>query len=287
MQYTTRFAPSPTGFLHLGHAYSARQGFEAARKSGGRFFLRIEDIDHTRCRPAFEAALIDDLRFLGLSWDGVPRRQSEHRADYDAALATLNALGVLYPCFCTRTELAQAAAQRVLPLGDGIETPYAGTCRSLGQADIAERISKFIPYSLRLNLEKSLEILNNRKIDLSWQDLRKGSITATPQILGDVVLKRKDIGTSYHIAVCVDDHLQGVTLVTRGEDLFEATHIHCVLQGLLGFPTPLYDHHPLLQDDSGEKLAKRRNSPSLQSLREQGLSATDIWARLELPALYY
>lgn len=300
----TRFAPSPTGFLHIGHAYSARMGFEAARRGDpeGRFLLRIEDIDRTRCRREFETALLEDLAFLGLSWDGPVRRQSEHLADYEAALARLEELGVLYPCFCTRAEIAAEIAQAQgaphdLPairqlIGPAAELPseflnrYPGTCRARSRSEAAARLSSGANYALRLDVEKALQWVRAQPSGrLVFFEERFGEIEARPELFGDVVLARKDIRTSYHLAVTVDDHLQGVTLITRGEDLYFATHIHRLLQALLGLRTPRYAHHPLLFDKDGQRLAKRHGARSLRDLRGAGLSAAAIWATVGLPPL--
>ncbi len=259
----TRFAPSPTGFLHLGHAYSALFS-EAA---GDRFVLRIEDIDHTRCRPEFEEAIYEDLAWLGLGWEEPVRRQSEHFADYEAALEKLKSGGFLYPCFCTRKEIQNAASAP-----HGPEGPiYPGTCRRLGESDRDARIAAGDPYALRLDIEKARAATG----ELFWN-----ANQAEPERLGDVVLARRDISTSYHLAVTVDDAIQGITLVTRGEDLLESTHVHRLLQALLDLPVPEWRHHPLITDDSGRRFAKRDQGVTLRSLRESGKSAADIRAEL-------
>jgi glutamyl-Q tRNA(Asp) synthetase len=297
----TRFAPSPTGYLHVGHAYSARVAWAAAREAGGRFLLRIEDIDRTRCRAELTDALIDDLRFLGLSWDGEPRVQSRHMAEYAAVLDALQAQGLLYPCFCTRAEIAAEAGQAAgaphdLPappsaLSVALPAPqvgrlYPGTCRRISTDEAAERIARGAGYALRLHSERALA--QARELagrPLTFRDLRFGEVTVGLAHLGDVVLGRKEVRASYHVAVTLDDHLQGVTRVTRGEDLFHATHIHRVLQTLLGWREPEYAHHPLISDGQGERLAKRRGSPSLRSLRQAGRTAAEIWALAGLPPL--
>lgn len=297
----TRFAPSPTGYLHLGHAYSARFAWAAARASGGRFLLRIEDIDRTRCRPEFTEALIDDLRFLGLSWDGEVRVQSAHRAEYADVLDALQAQALVYPCFCTRAEIASEIRQAEtaphdLPAPEpvspsGLPVPqvgrlYPGTCRRLSRDEADARIAHGQSYALRLDSTRALEraqTLASRP--LVFYDRRFGEVPVTLSHVGDVVLGRKEVRASYHVAVTLDDHLQGVTLVTRGEDLFHATHIHRVLQTLFGWREPEYAHHPLLTDSHGERLAKRRGSPSLRSLRNEGRSAAEIWALAGLPPL--
>ncbi len=251
---TTRFAPSPTGFLHLGHAHSALFSECCARESGGRFLLRMEDIDPIRCRPEFDAGIREDLTWLGISWDGPVRRQSEHLDDYRRMLDTLSNECLLYPCFCTRSDiLREIAAAGHAPHGpDG--ALYPGTCRVLSTQERAERIARGDPYALRLDMARAVR----RTGPLSWTDIGKGTIHARAEIFGDVILARKDTPTSYHLAVTCDDHLQGVTLVTRGTDLFEATHIHRLLQALLGLNVPVYRHHPLLTDDKGRRYAQTR-----------------------------
>jgi glutamyl-Q tRNA(Asp) synthetase len=268
----TRFAPSPTGRLHLGHAYAALFAARAAR--GGRFLLRIEDIDATRCRPEFEQAIYDDLAWLGLDWEKPVRRQSEHMAEYAAALERLDARGLIYPCFCTRAEI-RAEIARAGAAPHGSEGPlYPGTCRRLDPAERARRIVAGTPYALRLDVAKAVAMTG----PLIWHDRARGTIAADPQAHGDVVLARKETPTSYHLSVTLDDHLQGVTLVTRGTDLFEATHIHRLLQALLGLNTPDYHHHAMVTGPGGERLAKRTGAPTLQSLREAGRTAADVRA---------
>jgi glutamyl-Q tRNA(Asp) synthetase len=270
----TRFAPSPTGYLHLGHVRSALEGWRAAWQDGGRFLLRLEDIDQTRCREEYAAAIIEDLTWLGLDWDGPIRKQSEHFDDYCAALDRLDAIGVLYPCFCTRREIqAEIARAGGAPQGDG-GPPYPGTCRGLNAEQVAARMRSGADYALRLDLARALTLTG----PLYWQegDTRH---EANPALLGDVVLARKDVPTSYHLAVTVDDAIQRVTLVTRGRDLATATHIHRVLQALLDLPTPRYRHHPLLTDETGRRLAKRDGALTIRSMRQQGMSPAEIIAR--------
>jgi glutamyl-Q tRNA(Asp) synthetase len=279
----TRFAPSPTGYLHLGHALSARSGFDAALAANGRFLLRIEDIDKARCRAEFITALEDDLRFLGLRWDGEVRRQSAHLDVYAQYLTTLESRGLLYPCFCTRAEIAAEIAQAGGAPHDLSEGPrYPGTCRSRSAEERASRIAAGQSYALRLDVERALGAI---AAPLFFFDAAHGTVAADPQRLGDVVLGRKEVRTSYHLAVTIDDHLQGVTLVTRGEDLFMATHIHRLLQALFGFSPPAYAHHRLLMAEDGTRLAKRRGAPTLRSLREAGRSADQIWALCGLPGI--
>lgn len=276
----TRFAPSPTGGLHLGHAYAAWLAHDAARAAGGHFLLRIEDIDQTRCRPAFEAAIVEDLAWLGIRWDGPVRRQSEHFADYRAALDRLEAMGVVYPCFCTRTEIAaEVAASPSAPQGPAGPL-YPGTCRHLSPARRAERLGEGKDHALRLDIAKAMALAGS---PLAWTDLKAGPQVARPQDLGDVVLARKETPTSYHLAVTVDDAIQGVTLVTRALDLFPATHIHRLLQALLDLPTPQYRHHGLVMGDDGARLAKRDKALTLAAMREAGLTPADLRRRLGLP----
>lgn len=266
----TRFAPSPTGYLHLGHAHSALTGWARARAESGRFLLRIEDIDPARCRPEFEAAILEDLAWLGLEWDGPVRRQSEHLPDYQAALDRLRGLGLLYPCFCSRKDIAAAAAAPHGPEGP----VYPGTCRNLFAALVAERQARGDPYALRLDVAKAHAMAG----PLTFTDQREGVVEARPETLGDVVLARRDAPASYHLCVTLDDHLQGVTLVTRGVDLFHATHIHRLLQAVLGLNVPTYAHHLLLTNAAGERLSKRDGAMALRALRQAGRSAADVRA---------
>jgi glutamyl-Q tRNA(Asp) synthetase len=270
----TRFAPSPTGHLHLGHASSALFAFRAVRDGGGRFLLRIEDIDRTRCRPEFESAVKEDLAWLGLTWEEPVRRQSEHFGDYRAALDRLEGMGLLYPCFCTRRQVqAEIAASPAAPHGpDG--PLYPGTCRALAAPERARRIAAGAPYAIRLDAAAAIR----RCGALHWHDRRRGRQAAAPERLGDVVLARKEVPASYHLAVTVDDALQGVTLVTRGEDLFEATHVHRLLQALLDLPVPEYHHHPLLTGADGKRLAKRDRSATLRELRAAGRTPAEVLA---------
>ena len=270
-QIVTRFAPSPTGYLHLGHVRSALEGWRAAREAGGRFLLRLEDIDDTRCRGEFADAIIEDLRWLGFGWDGPIRRPSEHFADYRAALAQLEAAGLLYPCFCTRRDIhAEIARAGGAPQGEqGV--PYPGTCRHLGGMERAEKLMRGSDYALRLDVAAALR----RTGPLDWREDGR-EVRADPAALGDVVLARKEIPTSYHLAVTLDDALQGVTLVTRGADLFAATHIHRLLQALLDLPTPRYRHHPLLGDAQGRRLAKRDGAMTVRAMREAGMTRDAI-----------
>jgi glutamyl-Q tRNA(Asp) synthetase len=265
MPEVTRFAPSPTGWLHLGHAYAALFAREAS--AGGRFLIRLEDIDGTRARPEYEEAIFEDLAWLGLSWETPVRRQSDHFDDYRAALAKLEALKVLYPCFCTRREI-QEEISRAGNAPQGPDGPlYPGTCRNRSANERAERIAAGEAYALRLDVAKAATIVAK---ELAWKDRGHGHFKARADVFGDVVLARKDTPASYHLAVVVDDALQGITLVTRGEDLLEATHLHRLLQELLGLPVPEWHHHRLITDEAGKRLAKRDDARSLRSLRAAG-----------------
>jgi glutamyl-Q tRNA(Asp) synthetase len=267
---TTRFAPSPTGYLHLGHAAAAC--FAAEQAADGRFLLRIEDIDHSRCRDEFVAAILADLAWLGLRWEPEVRRQSSHFADYRAALDQLAGRDLLYPCFCTRG----AIAREIAAIGGAPHGPdgpiYPGSCRALRPAERDDRMRRGEPFALRLKMDDAMRLTG----PLTWQDVAAGPQTARPEMFGDVVLARKDCPASYHLAVTLDDARQGVTLVTRGVDLFAASHLHRLLQALLGLPVPLWHHHPLLTDDDGHRLAKRAGAPTLRSLREQGVRPEQI-----------
>ena len=265
MPEVTRFAPSPTGWLHLGHAYAAL--FAQEQAAGGRFLIRLEDIDGTRARPEYEGAIFEDLAWLGLEWEVPVRRQSDHFEDYRVALAKLEALGVLYPCFCTRREIQEEIA-RAGNAPQGPDGPlYPGTCRNRDAGERAQRMAAGESYALRLDVEKAARFAAG---DLEWIDRERGRFLARPAVFGDVVLARKDTPASYHLAVVVDDALQGITLVTRGEDLLEATHLHRLLQALLGLPVPEWRHHWLITDESGKRLAKRDDARSLRSLRAAG-----------------
>lgn len=267
----TRFAPSPTGRLHLGHAYSA---LFAARNAGagGRFLLRIEDIDLGRCRPEFEEGIHADLAWLGLKWNIPVRRQSDHFDDYHAALQKLDEMGLIYPCFCTRKDIQHEVEQAGrAPHGpDGVL--YPGICRALSPDERAALASAGEPHALRLNMSRAMEAVGL----LTFEDRERGKITVDGQSCGDVVLARKDVPTSYHLAVTLDDAIQGVTLVTRGEDLLHATHIHRILRALLDLPEPEYLHHGLLAGEDGKRLAKRDQSLTIKSLRENGRSPAEV-----------
>lgn len=274
----TRFAPSPTGRLHLGHAASALMAWAAARDAGGRFLLRIEDIDTTRCRDDYIDGIYEDLAWLGLTWETPIRRQSEHLNDYRAALDRLQTMGLIYPCICTRREIAaEVAASASAP--HGAEGPlYPGICKSRSPAEMQAALQAGRPHALRLDMEKAVAVLREKGCwPLQFHDeLRGETVAVAPALHGDVVLGRKDVGTSYHLAVTVDDALQGITHVIRGEDLLASTHVHRILQALLDLPVPVYRHHPLLTDDSGRRLAKRDRAITLQALRENGETAASV-----------
>jgi glutamyl-Q tRNA(Asp) synthetase len=282
----TRFAPSPTGHLHLGHAHSALLAFRAAQQAGGRFLLRIEDIDRGRCRAEFEAAIFEDLAWLGLAWAQPVRRQSKHFADYRAALDRLQQAGVLYPCFCSRKDIAAAASAP--HAGDTIL--YPGTCRNLDPDRAAARIAGGDPYALRLDVARAMQRTGPLRFwgagpdgpesqpQPAWRE-----VEARPERFGDVVLGRRDAPASYHLCATLDDGLQGITLVIRGEDLAPAAHLHRLLQALLGLATPCYRHHVLLTNESGERLSKRDGAASLRSLRAGGMSASTVRAMAGFP----
>ncbi|HMJ30027.1 MAG TPA: tRNA glutamyl-Q(34) synthetase GluQRS, partial [Xanthobacteraceae bacterium] len=275
-----RFAPSPNGYLHLGHALSALSNFDLARAAGGRFLLRIEDIDAARCRPDYEQAIYDDLAWLGITWEEPVRRQSAHFDDYRAALARLDALGLIYPSFESRGEIARLVAERETHASwprdpDGAPL-YPGDALSLAPAERRRRMETGAPYALRLDMAAAIA----RTGALTWSetgaDSKASSVTAAPQMWGDVVLARKEMPTSYHLAVVVDDARQGVTHVVRGQDLFWSTSVHRVLQVLLGLPAPNYHHHRLILDAEGKKLSKSTRATALRALRESGATAADI-----------
>jgi len=268
----SRFAPSPTGRLHLGHAFSALKAHDFARASGGQFLLRIEDIDPGRVREAFVDDIFENLAWLGLTWDGDVLRQSQRLDLYAAALDRLKAAGLLYPCFCTRAEIAASAAAPHGPEGPA----YPGTCRLLDPDERDARMAHEA-HCWRLDMAKALDTVGR---PLHWHDETAGPIMANPAPQGDVVLARKDAPVSYHLAVTVDDAAQDVTDVVRGEDLFEATHVHRLLQALLGLPTPGYHHHPLLMGADGKRLAKRNGARSLAELRDAGTDPQELVAYL-------
>ena len=281
--FVTRFAPSPTGLLHLGHAYSTLKAFDAARAAGGRFILRIEDIDVTRCRPQFEAAIYDDLAWLGLAWEQPVLRQSDHLADYHAALERLHQKGLLYRDFRTRSELASDIAGAPHgPVGPIVRAT------ALHAEEEAERLTRGEAFAWRLSLTAARAHLGPAWERLSFveegcgPDGETGRIITKPDLAGDIVLARKDVGAAYHLAVVVDDARQGITCVIRGDDLFAAAHIQRLLQALLDLPTPIYRHHPLLMGPDGKRLAKRNGAPALSDLRQAGQTAADVRRRLGL-----
>ncbi len=274
---TTRFAPSPTGHLHLGHAYAALFAWHQARDGGGRFLLRIEDIDRSRCRPEFERAIVEDLRWLGLDWDGEVRRQSDYAIDHARALHRLAEMKLLYPCFCTRKDIRrELEMSQAAPHGpDG--PPYPGTCRRLGSFERARRMERGEPFAMRLDVYRAMARAEKKMGGpFTWHDRDAGDVVCDPSAAGDVVLARKDVPNSYHLAVTVDDAIQGVTLVTRGEDLFAATHVHRLLQALLDYPPPDYLHHKLLTDAEGQRFAKRNRSAPLSHYRATGIPAGTV-----------
>ena len=292
--FVTRFAPSPTGPLHLGHAYSALLAHDMAREAGGRFLLRIEDIDATRCRPEWEAQILDDLGWLGITWDAPPLRQSDHLPAYAAALDELWRRELIYPCHCTRRDIA-AAASAPQEGGDPVIGPdgiiYPGTCRDLLSPGYG-RGPRPDGTALRLNMARALASLDDHPLIFTetgaGPDGETGQIQTSAQALragvGDVVLSRRDFLGSYHLSVVLDDADQDITCVIRGQDLFEATPIHVLLQRLLSLPTPTYHHHSLIRDDTGKRLAKRDNARAIAALRDAGATPEAIRARVGLPA---
>ena len=270
----TRFAPSPTGRLHLGHALAARVAFSTARDAGGLFLLRHEDIDAPRVREEFYHGIEEDLRWLGYQWDGEPLRQTTRITAYEDALESLRERGLVYPCFCTRREIQDEWA-RMGAAPQGPEAPpYPGTCHKLTSAERRAKLGSGTPYAWRLDSRMAAGLTG----PLTFRDLRFGKIPVNPDLLGDVVLARKDIGTAYHLAVVVDDAFQQISHVTRGEDLLSSTHVHRLLQALLGHPEPLYLHHPLMLDEAGKRLAKRDDAQSVAALRQSGLPPEDVLA---------
>ena len=271
----TRFAPSPTGHLHLGHALAAWVAREEADRHGGVMLLRHEDLDRERCREEYYDRIEEDLRWLGIHWQGRPWRQSDRHDKYIVAMQRLIELDVLYPCFCTRREIAQElSAMGQAPQQDDGMNPavYPGTCRNLSEKSRRERIQAGDAHAWRLDSSQAAE----RAGALTFFDHRAGTITVDPHLLGDVIMARKDIGASYHLAVVVDDAAQQVSLVTRGDDLLWSTHVHRLLQNLLGLPEPEYLHHVLVCDENGKRLAKRHEALALRQMRNTGLNAADV-----------
>jgi glutamyl-Q tRNA(Asp) synthetase len=284
-----RFAPSPNGYLHLGHALSALLNFDLARQTGGRLLLRIEDIDLTRCKPEFEAAIHQDLAWLGIAWEQPVRRQSEHLADYREALEKLASQGLIYPSFETRAEIAGLVARREASGGwprdpDGAPL-YPGTAKLLSSEERARLLESGAPCALRLDMAAACARAGN----LGWRERGEGpngeagAVAARPEAWGDVILARKETPTSYHLSVVVDDALQGVTDVVRGQDLFWSTSVHRLLQQLLGLPEPAYHHHRLILDAAGRKLSKSSAATGLRELRAGGATPTDIRRMVGLP----
>jgi glutamyl-Q tRNA(Asp) synthetase len=284
-----RFAPSPNGYLHVGHALSALLNHESARQSGGRLLLRIEDIDATRCRPEFEAAIHEDLAWLGISWETPVRRQSEHLADYRDAIERLAAQGLVYPSFESRAGIARLVAQREAtgpwPRDPDGAALYPGTAKTLSADQRTKLLQSGAPYALRLDMEAA----RARAGELGWIEQgggpngETGTVAARPQAWGDVILARKETPTSYHLSVVLDDALQGVTDVVRGQDLFWSTSVHRLLQQLLGLPQPVYRHHRLVLDDAGQKLSKSTLATGLRELRAEGATPADIRRLAGLP----
>jgi glutamyl-Q tRNA(Asp) synthetase len=284
-----RFAPSPNGYLHLGHAYSALLNFDLARRVGGRFLLRIEDIDATRCRPEFEAAIHEDLAWLGISWETPVRRQSEHLARYREAVEKLSAQGLIYPGFESRAEIARLVAQREAeapwPRDPDGAPLYPGAAKSLAPDVRSRLIERGAPYALRLDMAAACRGAQ----DLAWTEQGEGPggetgvVAARPEVWGDVILARKETPTSYHLSVVIDDALQGVTDVVRGRDLFWSTSVHRLLQHLLGIQPPDYRHHRLIIDTSGQKLSKSTGATGLRELRGQGATPSDVRRMVGLP----
>ena len=284
-----RFAPSPNGFLHLGHAYSALLNFDLARQAGGRFLLRIEDIDRTRCRPEFEAAIYEDLAWLGLSWETPVRRQSEHFARYRDAIEKLSAQGLIYPSFESRAEIARLVAERetagVWPRDPDGAPLYPGAAKSLSVGERQRLIESGLPYALRLDMAAACA----RAKKLGWTEHgegpngERGAVAARPEAWGDVILARKETPTSYHLSVVIDDAMQGVTSVVRGQDLFWSTSVHRLLQDLLGISAPAYRHHRLVLDAAGQKLSKSTKATGLRELRAAGATPADIRRLVGLP----
>ena len=278
VQPVFRFAPSPNGELHLGHAYSALLGFDLCRRAGGRFLLRIEDIDPARCRPEYEQAIYRDLAWLGLEWEEPVRRQSTHMDDYRAETRRLREMGVLYPSFMSRAEIAAATVDPAWPRDPDQAPLYPGNDRDLDPADADDRIAAGTPYALRIRIDKAVAMTGR----LSWRETGEGPdgetgiVEANPAAWGDFIIARKDTPTAYHLAVVVDDDLQDVTHIVRGKDLFLATAAHRLLQTLLGLPAPVYHHHALVTDRTGRKLSKSDADTSLRALREGGASPADI-----------
>lgn len=275
MSIVTRFAPSPTGFLHLGHAYAAWVAWSKARAAGGMFLLRLEDIDGTRCKSEFAAAIAEDLYWLGFDWDGEVRVQSAHLPEYTAALAELQERGLIYPCFCSRADISRAQNAP-----HGAEIIYPGTCRNMSSAERADRMAAGQNYARRLDVAKAISAVAPQP--LRYFEERMGWVEAKLETLGDAVLGRGDLATSYHLCVVCDDAVQRVTHVTRANDLAPVTALHVLLQTLLGLAVPVYAHHDLLVDEHGKRFAKRDGAVSLRVMRAAGATRDEILSRLRM-----
>ncbi|MDB5595104.1 MAG: gluQ [Hyphomicrobiales bacterium] len=282
LQPVFRFAPSPNGYLHIGHAYSALRNFEMARAHDGRFLLRIEDIDTDRCRPDFEQAIYEDLTWLGITWEKPVLRQSEHFSDYARTVERLQDQGLLYPCFCTRLDISRVVSGvRDWPRDPDGAPIYPGTCRQLSQEERNRRLASGQRAALRIDMSQAIF---EAGMLLGWCEYGEGEeprdVRAEPMLWGDTVLARKDIPTSYHVSVVIDDARQGITDVVRGKDLFNATSLHRLLQALLDLPAPRYHHHDLLRDAAGQKLSKSTRAKSIRTLRAEGVKPEDVRRRL-------
>lgn len=276
MSFVTRFAPSPTGHLHLGSAYAAKQAFEMAEKKGGTCLLRIEDIDQTRCRREYEESILDDLSWMGFQWPEPFRRQSDHFADYEIAFERLRYMRVVYPCFLTRSELNMALENASIEVSPAGERPYPGPSEAMSKDEFEGRLERGEAPAWRLSLNRARDLVDFNQLTFDETSSLTlggaGTHQATPDWLGDVVLVRKDSPTSYHFAVTHDDALQGITHVVRGIDLYHSTHIHVLLQRLMGWPTPIYHHHGLMLGADGQKFSKRDHSKTIRSLRAEGVT---------------
>jgi len=269
----TRFAPSPSGYLHLGHAYSAIFAYKIAKENNGKFILRMEDIDTTRCKRKYEEAILEDLEWLGLKWSNPVRRQSEHLAYYQEALQKLKCMGLLYPCFCTRSDILTEIMSATDAPHNRTSFIYPGTCRHLPFNIQKTKLCNNKNHSFRLDIQKAIKSSK----PLYWEEFSKKKIRVKADYFGDIVIARKDIPTSYHLAVTLDDHIQDISLVTRGADLFESTHIQRMIQSLLGLQVPIYRHHQLLKTSKGKRFAKRNRSLTLRNLRKSGYAPDSIW----------
>ena len=268
----TRFAPSPTGHMHLGHVFSALFSYEAAKKLGGKFILRIEDIDSQRSSKVFEESIYEDLEWLQIKYSTDIRYQADHMDDYKGAIKELQKLGMVYPCFCSRSDIKAEIMRAGNAPHEEEASIYPGTCRRLSKEERIEKIATGISFAWRLNIRAASKKLGN----LVWNDLRLGKHTVPVGTMGDVVLARKDVPTSYHLSATLDDHIQRIGLVTRGEDLVSATHVHKIIQSLLELKSPIYLHHPLILDSKGVRLSKRTRAQTVKSLKTSGLKRDDV-----------